>query len=161
MSFDILQGGFNAASFEPKTVERDLIPDGWYQAMIIDSETKATKAGTGHYLQLTLEITDGPHTGRYVWDRLNLNNPNQTAVAIAQETLAQICHAISVLEPKETEELHHKAMEIKVGIQPAKGEYNESNVVKGYRAASTAKPKAKAKKAPAVTLAEPDDELPF
>lgn len=162
MSFDILQGGFNAANFEPATKSYDLLPDGWYQAMIIDSEVKPTKAGTGHYLQMTIEVTDGEHAGRYVWDRLNLDNPNETAVAIAQETLAQICHAVGVLDPKETEELHHKPMEVRVGIQPAKGQYNESNIVKGYRAAQDApKKEAAAKKAPAVSLAEPDDELPF
>lgn len=163
MSFDILQGGFNAANFEPATKTYDLIPDGWYQAMIIDSEVKPTKAGTGHYLQLTIEVTDGEHAGRYVWDRLNLDNPNETAVAIAQETLAQICHAVGVLEPKDTEELHHKPMEVRVGIQPAKGQYNESNIVKGYRGAATsaAKKKAAAKKTAPVPLTSPDDELPF
>lgn len=161
MSFDIL-GGFKATNFEPATKSYDLIPEGWYQAMIIDSEVKPTKAGTGHYLQLTLEITDGDRRGRYVWDRLNLDNPNETAVAIAQETLAQICHAVGVLEPKETEELHNKLFDVRIGIQPAKGQYNESNVVKGYRAAEDApKKKTTTKKAAPVSLAEPDDELPF
>lgn len=155
----ILQG-FDASSFEPKTKSYDLIPDGWYPAMIIDSETKPTKAGTGHYLQLTLEVTDGEHKGRYLWDRLNLDNPNQTAVAIAQETLASICHAVNVLAPKETEELHNIVFEVRVGIQPAKGAYSESNIVRGYRAVSAPAKATKGKKA-AVKLSEPDDELPF
>ena len=163
MSFNILANGFNAANFEPATKSYDLLPEGWYEALIIDSETKPTKAGTGHYLQLTLEVTEGEHKGRYVWDRLNLDNPNETAVAIAQETLASICHAVGVLEPKETEELHDKPLSVRVAVQPAKGQYNESNVVKGYRAVETkatrkAAPKAKA--AP-VALSEPDDTLPF
>ena len=62
--------GFNAGQHQPRT-EYDLIPDGWYLAQIDDSETKPTKAGTGHYLELTFVILDGPAKDRRCWDRLN------------------------------------------------------------------------------------------
>lgn len=155
---NILQG-FNATKHEPRT-EYDLLPDGWYLAQIDDSQTKPTKAGTGHYLELTIVILDGQHKDRRVWDRLNLDNPNETAVAIAQETLAAICHAVGVLEPKDPAELHDKPLQIKIGTQPAKGQYSASNVVKGYRAADASKPSA-AVPTKTMPLYEPDDNLPF
>jgi len=149
--------GFNAGQHQPRT-EYDLIPDGWYLAQIDDSETKPTKAGTGHYLELTFVILDGPAKDRRVWDRLNLDNPNPTAVAIAQESLASICHAVAVLEPKDPAELHDKPLQIKIGTQPAKGSYAASNVVKGYRSADAGSTGAAPAPKP---LAEPSDDLPF
>ena len=155
---DIL-AGFNATNFEPRK-EYDLIPEGWYLAQIDASETKPTKAGTGHYLELTFVLLDGEHKERRVWDRLNLDNPNQTAVAIAQESLSAICHAVGVLTPKNPEELHDRPMQIKVGVQPAKGSYSASNIVMGYRATDAGQTGASPAKA-APKLSEPSDDLPF
>ncbi len=39
-----------------------------------------------------------------------------------------------------SESLHFKPVEITVAIQPAKGEYGESNQVKGYKAVGAAGP---------------------
>ena len=49
---------FNADEVAPST-SHDPIPAGKYQAVITDSELKMTKSGTGSYLELTFEITDG------------------------------------------------------------------------------------------------------
>ena len=43
---------------------------------------KATKAGTGQYLQLGFQILDGPHKGRKLWARLNLDNPVRPIVCV-------------------------------------------------------------------------------
>ena len=79
--------GFNANHIEP-TSEFEAIPAGKYLAMITDSETKPTKSGSGSYLQLTFQILDGEYKGRFLWARLNLNNPNATAVQIAKAELS-------------------------------------------------------------------------
>lgn len=134
MSIDAIFGQFNAAEVEPQSA-RGLIEPGWYPAMIAKTSTKINKAGTGSYLELELEVVDGPSKGRRVWDRLNLDNPNQTAVEIAKSALSAICHSVGVLTPRTPEELKDKPLEIMMAIQPAKGEYGESNVVKGYRKA--------------------------
>ena len=84
--------GFNAATIEPAATYEPL-PAGNYSAVIVESEEKPTKAMTGSYLQLGLEIVEGQYAGRKLIDRLNLNNPNQIAVDIAQRTLSAICHA--------------------------------------------------------------------
>jgi hypothetical protein len=129
-------------SFEP-------VPAGWYQAMIVDSEEKETKAGTGSYLQLTLEIVGPTHAGRKLWDRLNLNNPNSTAVEIAQRTLAGICRAVGVHAPKQSEDLHDKLLCVRVKHREYQGETREE--VSGYKpvkGASSPKPKGDGKAPP-------------
>ncbi|MFA5715994.1 MAG: DUF669 domain-containing protein [Candidatus Paceibacterota bacterium] len=110
----------------------DPIPLGEYVAVISASEMKMTKSGKGQYLQLTYDIIDGEFKGRKVFERLNLVNENEQAQEIAQRTLSAICRCVGVLHPKNSEELHDKPMVIKVGIRPASGEYQASNVVKGY-----------------------------
>lgn len=68
----------------------ELLPVGIYQMTIIGVEMKDTKALTGKYLELTLEVASGPHAGRRHWDRLNLQNPNAQTQAIAQESLKRL-----------------------------------------------------------------------
>lgn len=141
--------GFNAAEVEP-TATREPLPDGTYLAAIVESQMKPTKAGTGEYLELVLEVLDGPHKGRRVWERLNLRNPNETAVDIAKRTLSAICRAVGVLTPKDSSDLHDRPMTITVGHEEREG--NVSNKVKGYRAAATA-PAARAPAKPATAAA--------
>jgi hypothetical protein len=115
----------------------DALPNGKYIAAIIDSEWKATKAGTGHMLRLTLEVLDGEYKGRKFWDQLNLQNPNQTAVEIAQRTLSAICHATGVLQLKDSSQLHNIPMLVKVTVSQQDG-YEPRNEVKGYAAVAGA-----------------------
>jgi len=67
-----------------------------------------------------------------IFERLNLDNPNETAVQIAQRTLASICRAVGIMQPKSSEDLKDTPFRIKVAIQPASGQYEASNSVKGY-----------------------------
>ena len=90
--------GFDATQVEP-AAKFDPIPAGKYLAVITESEQKPTKAGTGHYLQLTFQIQEGVHKGRILWARLNLDNPNATAVQIARAELSAICRAVGVTAP--------------------------------------------------------------
>ena len=110
------------------------LPAGTYAAHIVQSEMKETKAGNGMYLELRIQILDEPYTGRLVFDRLNLVNPNDTAVQIAQRTLAQICKACGLEEVEDSEEFHGIEMNVTLGIQEGSGNYGPSNVVKKYAA---------------------------
>ena len=123
--------GFNAENVEPNA-PRDPIPAGWYKCVIEASEEKPTKAQTGSYLQLTMQVIEGDHAGRKVIDRLNLNNPNQTAVEIAQRTLSSICRAVGVMTPRDSQDLHDKPMMVKVKVKPASGDYSANNEVDDY-----------------------------
>jgi hypothetical protein len=99
------------------------------------SEMKPTKSGTGQFLQFTFEVLDGPQKGRKLWARLNLVNPNQTAVDIAQRELGAICRAVNVIKPSDSAELHNKPMLITVAVE-IDDRKRESNIIKKYEAVS-------------------------
>ncbi len=123
--------GFNANEVEPNTAF-EAIPAGKYLAAITESEMKPTKNGGGSYLQLTLTILEGEYKGRVVWARLNLVNPNQTAVKIAQGELSAVCRAVGVMTPKDSCELHNIPMLITVKVKKREDNGELSNEVKGF-----------------------------
>lgn len=147
MQFD----NFDASTVEPAFAYVPL-PAGWYKCVIAGSEEKPTKAQTGSYLQLELQVIEGEHQGRKVTDRLNLNNPNATASEIAYRTLSAICHAVGVMTPRESSDLHDKPMMVKVAVKPGDATHGPSNEVKGYEAVTGgAKAEAPAAKPAAAT----------
>ena len=125
--------GFDASQVEP-TDEFEAIPAGKYPAVITDSEFKETKAGTGTYLQFAFEIIDGEHKGRLLWSRLNLDNPNETAVKIAQQELSAICRAVGVLTPQDSAELHNLPLMVHVRCRKRPDTDDLTNEIRGYSA---------------------------
>lgn len=123
--------GFDANTVEPSR-EFEPIPAGKYLAVITESEMKENKAGTGHYLQFTFEVIDGPHKGRILWARLNLDNPNTTAVQIAKAELSAICRAVGVLAPNDSTELHDLPLVIHVKCRKRPDTGEITNEIKGY-----------------------------
>lgn len=141
---------FNAAAVEPQQTQSfDALPVGRYQAMIVDSEMKTTKAGTGQYLQLTFDILGPNHIGRKVWARLNLSNPNKTAEEIAQRELSAICHCLGLEQVEESEELHDILLMIDVGQEKNPQTGDMTNRIKGYAPAGDA-PSVVLKETPAL-----------
>ncbi len=129
--------GFNADEIEPQKAF-DLLPPGKYKVVISGSEEKQTKKGDGSYLRLTLTVIDGDHEGRKLFDNLNLNNPNDQAAGIARATLSAICRAVGVKTPQASSDLHDIPLVAVVKVEPAKGEYEAQNRVKGYEACGVA-----------------------
>jgi hypothetical protein len=123
--------GFDANTVEP-SAPLEPLPAGWYKAVITESLEKPTKAQTGSYLQMTVEIIEGQYQGRKVIERLNLNNPNGTAVEIAQRTLSAICRAVGVMTPRDSSDLHDKPFMVQVKVKPGEGAYGPSNEIGGY-----------------------------
>lgn len=144
---------FDANDVEPSTPFVAL-PPGDYHMQIIAAAMEPTSAGTGRFLKLELEVTDGEHAGRKTYDRLNLDNPNQQAVDIARRTLSAICHAVGhTTVISSSEPLHFKKMIVKVATVPRKdkqgnvvqGEF--SNEIKGYKPLSGGAPAGTARTA--------------
>lgn len=132
---------FNANEVEP-SIAFEAIPAGKYNAVIIETEMKATKAENGHYLELTFEIIDGEYKGRKVWSRLNLDNPNAKAVQIAQGELSAICRAVNVMQPRDSTDLHNLPLEIGVKCKRNHENGEVSNEVKSYASKATTTPAA-------------------
>ena len=120
---------FNAA--EVDTTSRDAIPSGVYEAVVTDSEMRATKNGNGMGINLAFEIlSEGPAKGRKVFAWINYENANPKAQQIGREELASLCKAVGVVELSDTAQLHNLPLNVTVGIDrndPTK------NVIKAYR----------------------------
>lgn len=117
----------------------EAIPAGKYAAVINTSEEKATRSGNGTYIQLEFEIVEGEYAGRKLWNRLNLNNPNPRAVAFARADLSAICHAVNVLRPSDTCELHNLPMVINVKCRKDKNTDEIVNEIAGYESRDAVK----------------------
>ncbi|MFN3165592.1 MAG: DUF669 domain-containing protein [Phycisphaeraceae bacterium] len=135
--------GFDANNVEP-TSNFDPLPAGKYVAAIVESETKPTKNGRGSYLQLTFQVLDGPHKGRMLWARLNLQNANAVAVQIARAELSAICRAVGVMAPKDSVELHNLPLQITVKCKKREDTGEITNEIKGYAKKGASSDAAKA-----------------
>ncbi len=119
---------------EVKINEYDVIPAGWYTACIVESVIQESKTGD-QYLKLQYQIIDGKYNGRRVFDNLYLWYPNQTAVQIAQKSIASIAKSVGMIGENvltDTNDLLDKILDIKLSIKAAEGDYDESNIVRGY-----------------------------
>jgi Protein of unknown function (DUF669) len=135
--------GFDANTVEPsKTYEA--IPAGKYLAAISESEMKPTKSGNGSYLQLAFQILEGEFKNRVLWARLNLDNPNATAVQIAQAELSAICRAVNVLAPNDSVDLHSLPLVITVKCKKRADTGEITNEIKGFDKRESTPPPAAA-----------------
>lgn len=136
-----LGGVYNA---DPNNVQGDFspVPPGEYLVQITDSDLVENSQRTGHYLKLEMEILEGDQAGRKLFDRLNIDNPNQQAVDIAQRTLNAICVAAGKLSISDSNELHNIPMTAVVKVDPARSsggkDYGPSNSIRTYKPASSA-----------------------
>ena len=69
-----------AASFAP-------LPADKYNVNCVDAEVKDTQAGTGQYISVTFQVTDGPFRNKKLFTNFNIKNPNPKAVEIGRGQL--------------------------------------------------------------------------
>ena len=129
---------FNAHNVAPAT-RPGPIPKGTYLAHIIESDLQPLKSGNGEALKLVFEVLDGEYKGRKVIERLNIVHANAQTQNIAQSQLSALCHAIQVMELRDSGMLHYKPVRISVTIRESAG-YDPQNSVNGYEAASGGMP---------------------
>lgn len=122
--------GFNAGAIDPAK-PRTTLPAGKYKCVITGSGEQPTKAMTGTMLKLQMQVIEGPYQGQMVFDQLNINNPSQTAMEIAQRTLSAICRATGVMMPQDSSDLHNKPLMVTVRVESSQ-QYGDQNKVSGY-----------------------------
>lgn len=130
---------FNANDHEP-TADFEAIPKGDYEGIVIEAKMKATKAGDGKYLALTMQITDGQFRNRKLWENLNIENPSEQAMNIARGKLSSLCRAIGIMEPEQPEDLCDKPMIIRIGIRKDKETGEPRSVINNFKALDGAPP---------------------
>lgn len=131
----------------------DVIPPGEYPAVVTKSEMKPTRDGTGQRLNLTVQICSGPFQNRLVFDGLNVKNKSAQCQAIGLSQLKALCVAVNVPDPKVSEELHDKAMIVKLKIGKDQNG-NPNNEVVAYKAKLPATAQQAAPQQPAANLVE-------
>lgn len=157
---------FDPTQHEP-TGNFEPIPAGWYAVRILTTEKRPTKAGTGEFLQLELQVDAAHHPDigeRRLWDRLNLWNPNASAVDIANRTLSAICYALDIKNLEDTDQLCGKLLAAKVVIRDKTEQYDATNEVKVYDALTnriSGAPKAGSAAAPAQTSTPKQENAPW
>ena len=117
----------STGDFEP-------LPAGWYTAKTTQSELKTTNKGDGQYIKMRYDITGPTHEGRVVFDNINISNPNEVAQRIGQQQLGKLMEAGKLEALEDTDQLIGLDLQIKLKIQPARGEYSPSNSVSAFKA---------------------------
>jgi hypothetical protein len=111
-------------NFEP-------LPEGWYNATIVNAEVKETKAGDGKFIAVKYTITGPSHQGRVVFGNLNIKNASTKAEEIGCQQLGDIMRAIGLAKVSDTDQLIGGNLGIKLSLKT--GEY-AGNEVKAFRA---------------------------
>jgi len=147
-------------------------PAGEYRMMIVSSDLKKTKAGTGVYLKVQFTHAGGEFSGRHLWQNFNIQNPNPKAVEIALEHLASLSDACGLgrdfLRTDGTEALEGKMVIVDLVRAKAKdASFGDAdgfeNRVRNYSMANGATPVAAL---PEVVTSSPTseglvDDIPF
>ena len=155
-------------TFDPATQEGsrfNLLPVSWYKAQITDASVSQPQSGDGWGINLTWQITEGEHEGRYVWQWITVTHSSAQATAIGRQHFKDLCVATGINE-QVTDVAVFKFIpcQIRVGIEQDKsGIYDDKNKVSRIRhidapvkqAKQSAKPAQPVKPSATTTTAAP------
>lgn len=123
-------------NFDATTVAPDVgyepVPEGNYTVVITESELAATKSGNGQRLAIEFTIVGGQYEGRKLFDGFNIDNPNEKAVQISKAQLSSLCHAVNVLRPRDSVELHNIPLDVKVVVERRNDNGEPQNRIKKF-----------------------------
>jgi hypothetical protein len=120
-----------AKLFEPFNIadvpenQYELIAPGKYQAMIVANTLKENKAKDGAYYELEVSIQT-PSGSKTLKEMLNIQNKNETAVRIAQQTLRDICIACNKTSIQDLDEVMNIRMLVNVVVEGVGKKYTDS-----------------------------------
>ena len=120
--------------FDPATQEGskfNLLPIGIYKAQITDASVSQPQNLVGWGVNLSWQITEGEHEGRYVFQRITFMHSSIEATTIGRRQFKDLCVATGVGE-QVTDVTVFKFIpcQIRVGIeQDKKGLYDDKNRV--------------------------------
>jgi hypothetical protein len=124
---DLAPLGFNPAETEDMGDGFKVIPPDIYNVVVVESDVRDNKKGTGKVLVLKYQITDGQQVGNTLTDNLNIQNPSEVSQKIGLSQLKHICDAIGFVGVlKDSNQLHGKPFAVKVVV-----EQFESNTTPG------------------------------
>jgi len=110
----------------------DPVPAGEYTLRALDAEEKATRDGTGSYINVKFEVADGEHRGRLMWNVFNVINQSEKAQSIGRQQLVAWATACGKPDADDTDKLLDKPFRARVDVEPAQGQYRASNRIKAF-----------------------------
>lgn len=149
--------GFNAFDYEPDTGggggSYDPIPEGEYQLMCEEAESKTTSAGTGVYIKAKFRVLGPTHEGRFIFMNFNIQNPSAKAEEIGRRQVSGWAAACGKPNAADTDELINVPFNANVTIEPGSGQYGPQNRINGYKVAGNAQAAKPPSKPPAAAAA--------
>lgn len=112
------------------------LPAGEYNAVIIETDVKRTRDGSGTYIAAKFEIIDGQYAKRTIFHNFNIANQNAQAVEIGLRQVKQVASFGGHRNPdqiSDTNELHGLPVAIVVIVRPPEGQYQARNEIKGFK----------------------------
>lgn len=119
----------NTPENSEKVTARTPFANGKHAFTITKSEFKATKAKTGHYLALFCKCFEGPEKGKVYFMNLNLDNPNQVAVDIAEKELNSLCESMGLVGVEDSIELYEKPFILELAQDVSNPQYPGNKIV--------------------------------
>ncbi|CAB4172657.1 Protein of unknown function DUF669 [uncultured Caudovirales phage] len=119
----------------PVQEDRDFspLPEGEYLVEIKTAEIKATKSGTGKYINVRMDVIEGKYAKRVLFSIINIKNDSDVAEKIGRSQLGEIMRSNNIGTLQDTDQLIGATMMVRVVIGEYKGE--AKNEIKGYRSA--------------------------
>jgi hypothetical protein len=110
------------------------LPVGEYLVEVVKAEIKPTKNGTGQYINLRLDVSEGKFANRVLWAIINIKNASEAAERIGRAQLGDIMRAVGLSSLSDTDQLIGAPLLVKVGQREYNGEMQ--NDVKAFKSAS-------------------------
>lgn len=123
---------FDAAGIDTSP-RANLLTAGDYLFICQKAEVKETKEKTGRYVDCEFVVVSDGAKGRRVWNKFNIENPNDTAVQIGKRDLALFMAAIGLQSFRSLRELQDKPFCGTVGFAKGASENTEINVIKKFK----------------------------
>lgn len=105
------------------------IPPGFYACMITDVQTRTAKTSGKDYISFTLDVIDGKHEGRKVFDNLFVKSDSDFAVEIARNKLHTLALALDEKVLKSKDQVMNRTVIVEIDVEKK----DDRNVVRGYR----------------------------
>ena len=122
---------FHVDEVPPQEDKYQLLENGVYEFVISECKDKENKNKTGHFLSFKLDVVEGRHVGRCVFDSINYKHENQQAEEIGKRKLSQIVKALNKEFVESTAEFIGKRISAEVSRKTS-DVYGEQNFIKKY-----------------------------
>lgn len=118
-------------SGQEESVSFDVLPPGWYRALVDSIEECETSSGTGKYVKVEMQVTEEPYSGRKLFFNFNMQNESEKAQKIGRGQFKAFAEAGDVPVLRSVDDLQNfvgRPMVVKVKIRKDKsGQYNDQN----------------------------------